>query len=108
MRDTFVIHYMTKALREYLQNVSDKLPLAPMDSVLRNVLDFSQTGGHTTVLQDFCATYLGFIKLLQKTPDSESGLQEVSFSPMLESTDVIVDFGDAEYKPLNASQQQIS
>jgi hypothetical protein len=107
MRDTFIIYYMTKALREYLQRVSNQLPLAPMDSVLRNVLDFSNNGGNTTIIQDFCAEYLGLIKLLQKTPDEESGLHEVPFVPFMEQVDIEVNFDNDQPRPLSTTQQQI-
>lgn len=77
MRDEFIIYHMTKVMNKFLEGIAEKVPLAPLDAVRKNVLLFSQDGGKTTILQNFNAHFLDFIKTLQAASDEEAGLQIV-------------------------------
>jgi len=74
MRDIFIVHHMANVINSWLAGVAEKAPMAPLDAVRKNILLFSQDGGNTTYLQNFCGHFLELIRELEKTPDEASGL----------------------------------
>ena len=77
MREEFIIYHMTKVMNKYLEGIAEKIPLAPLDAIRKNVMLFSQDGGKTTMLYNFNAHFYEFIKRLQESSDEEAGLQIV-------------------------------
>lgn len=68
---------MTKVLDKFLQGIEERVGLSPIGAVRKNILNFSRDGGNTTVLMNFNAHFLDFIKQLQAASDDEAGLQIV-------------------------------